>query len=386
MKIVIIVPVYNEADGITDFLSNLKQYVDKISNHEISVLIFDSHSTDDTLKIVTNFQKTWPKLLYLVEAKKTGLGSAYLQGMRYAIDQLNAEAVFQCDADGSHHPQYIEKLIQALEEGNDVAVGSRYIKGGAIDADWAWYRFAISAGGNLLARLVLSNRYKDYTSGFKLIRTTVLKPLLDKTFFSKQYAFQINLLWFLHKAHAKIKEIPILFTDREKGYSKFPRNNIMQSLYVLLMLRIQDAKNYFKMCFCGLFGFFVQLLVFNLLRIKLTPTIANAIAVELVIILNFFTNNFFSFTQYRLRSHYPIRLWLRKFLFFIGISHGSLVLQTIVLILGNSIIGSSIKIDNGLLIMGILLGTVWNYYFYNKLIWKNHQLDRIFSKYDLNNF
>src|ERR1700738_4027157 len=98
MKIVIIVPVYNEAEGIADFLSMLKLFTDQITQHEIWVLIFDSYSTDETLKIVKSFQKDWPKLLFLFEAEKTGLGSAYLQGMSYAIDQLNAEAVFQCDA------------------------------------------------------------------------------------------------------------------------------------------------------------------------------------------------------------------------------------------------------------------------------------------------
>lgn len=248
MKIVIIVPVYNEAEGIADFLSMLKLYIDQIKQHNILVLVFNSHSTDDTLKIVKYFQKDWPALLFQCEPEKSGLGSAYLQGMSYAIEQLNADAVFQCDADGSHHPQYIENMIQVLEDGCDVVVGSRYIKGGSIDANWAWYRFAISAGGNLLSRLILSNQYKDYTAGFKIIRSAVLKPLLNKKFFSKQYAFQINLLWFLHRANAKIKEIPIRFTDREKGYSKFPKNNITQSLYVLFRLKLQDIKNYFKMC------------------------------------------------------------------------------------------------------------------------------------------
>ncbi len=376
MRIVIIIPVYNEAEGIADFLSTLKDYLNRINTHEIWVLIFDSNSKDNTIEIVQKYQASWPALLLLTEPEKTGLGSAYIQGMNYAIHQLNADAVFQCDADGSHHPRYIEPMIQILEQGNDVIVGSRYVKGGSIDADWAWYRLFISKAGNYIARIILSNQYKDYTSGFKLIRSSILKSVLNKKFFSKEYAFQINLLWFLHQEKARIKETPIKFTDREKGYSKFPKNNIMQSLQVLFMLRKQDMKSYFKMCFCGLFGSIVQFILFNLLRSHLNTAIANAIAVEVVIMINFFTNNYFSFRKYRLRSNYSLKSWVKKVLFFFTISHGSLLIQTGTLVLGNSLLGSSVKLDNLLVFVGILIGTVWNYSLFKKFIWKKSSQEK----------
>jgi dolichol-phosphate mannosyltransferase len=369
MQIVIILPVYNEAEGIAGFLQLLKKYVTQIHRHQIGILVFDSNSSDNTREIVQKCQENWPQLLLLTEKQKTGLGSAYLQAMRYAIDHLGADVVFQCDADGSHHPQYISTMIELIEAGNDVVVGSRYIPGGAIDADWAWYRHLISAAGNIIARTVLSWRYKDYTAGFKAIRSSALKPILDKKFFSKNYAFQINLLWNLHQANVRIIETPIKFTDREKGYSKFPRNNIMESLYVLFMLKITGSKNYFKMCCCGLLGFFIQMALFNILRIELTAPIASAIAIETAIITNFFSNNFFSFSKYRLKRHYPLRHWLKKFFFFWTISHGSMLLQIGVLLLGNRIFGSSIKTDNILIFIGIMLGTLCNYVLYKKLVW-----------------
>lgn len=246
MKITIIIPVYNEAEALPQFLFTLKEQINLIKNHDIYVLIFDSHSTDGTSRIIEKWQKKWSKLLSITEKQKSGLGSAYLQGMNYAINNLNSEAIFQCDGDGSHNPKYIAGMIKLFEEGYDVVVGSRYIKGGGLDTNWAWHRRLISELGNYTARNILSHRYKDYTSGFKLIRSSILKPVLTQKFFSNQFAFQINLLWYLHKKNAKIIEFPIHFIDREKGYSKFPRHNIMQSLYVLLRLRINDLKDYLQ--------------------------------------------------------------------------------------------------------------------------------------------
>ncbi len=236
MKIVIIIPTYNEAASIEQTVLSLEKVISGILEHQISILIYDSHSEDSTLEIVKKLQNQFDNIVIETEAQKSGLGNAYVQAMRYAIENLQAELVFEFDADGSHQPKFIVSMIAAIEQGADVAVGSRYVKGGEIQVGWPWYRRLISQGGNGIARLFLTSRYKDFTSGFRATKSTFLKPVLDQGLLSKNYAYKIHLLWALHQLGANIVEVPIVFVDREEGYSKFPKNNMSESFKVVLIL------------------------------------------------------------------------------------------------------------------------------------------------------
>ncbi len=239
MKITIVIPTYNEAESLKQTLLDLEAVVAKELSHEVTILIFDSHSTDQTVEVVQAMQQEFANIHLLCESQKSGLGSAYLQAMAYAWGTLQAELIFEFDADGSHQPQFILPMIEAIEQGHDVALGSRYVKGGRVQVGWPWYRRLISQGGNYVARVFLTPRYKDFTSGFRATRAEFLQRALAEGLLSKNYAYKIHLLWRLHQLQAKILEVPIIFIDREAGYSKFPKNNILESLKVVLILRLQ---------------------------------------------------------------------------------------------------------------------------------------------------
>lgn len=206
-----------------------------MDSYDFTILIFDSHSTDTTVPIVKRLQDEFANIGLVEEAVKSGLGSAYLQAMKRACE-LDADIIFEFDADGSHQPKYILPMLSAIENGADVALGSRYVAGGGCDVDWSWIRRFLSRGGNLFARVFLSRRYKDFTSGFRATRAEWLSALLKRPFISKDYAYKIQLLWELHNAGAKIVEVPIFFIDREQGASKFSGGVIWDSLKVVFIL------------------------------------------------------------------------------------------------------------------------------------------------------
>jgi dolichol-phosphate mannosyltransferase len=243
MKITIIIPCYNEAPTIQRTILSLEEQVGlMIDKHSVSLLIFDSSSTDGTADIVKSMQQQFNNIELISEPVKSGLGSAYVQAMEYAWTHLRADVIFEYDADGSHQPQFIVPMLAAIEAGADVALGSRYVLGGVVDVAWPWYRRLISQAGNWFARCMLTSRYKDFTSGFRATRSVFLRQVLAEPLLSKNYAYKIHLLWRLHQLGAKIVEVPIVFIDRETGYSKFPRNNIWESLYVVLQLRWRAFK------------------------------------------------------------------------------------------------------------------------------------------------
>ena len=228
-KVVIIIPTYNEALVIEKTLLEVFKATAPVSDMEIHVLVFDSASSDDTAQVVARLQKEYPRLHLQTEAKKSGLGSAYLQAMRYALSALSADIVMEFDADLSHQPQYIWPILEKMKT-YDVVVGSRYIQGGRIPKEWGWNRKLLSVLGNYVARFILTPKYKDFTSGFKATRGYILKKILPEQFISSQYAYKLELLWLLHQAKANICEYPIVFVDRQQGMSKLPTNSIWDSL------------------------------------------------------------------------------------------------------------------------------------------------------------
>ena len=236
-RIVIIIPTYNEGLVIEETIDQVIKVIGQLPQYQVSILIFDSASTDDTQDKVRALQAIYHEQLFLqTEPKKTGLGSAYLQAIRFAFDTLQADIIVEFDADLSHQPKYLPLLFDALKD-NDVAIGSRYVRGGSIPHDWGIHRKFLSVLGNYIARAVLSFKYKDFTSGFRATRRSILINALPKHFLSNHYAYKLHLLWILHQNKAKICEIPIDFIDREKGVSKLPANSIMDLLRVIFTLR-----------------------------------------------------------------------------------------------------------------------------------------------------
>jgi len=239
VNVVIIIPTYNEEGHIGDTLKLLEHEISRIKNHVFDILVFDSCSTDKTIPYVKSLQVKYKNIHLIVEDKKSGLGGAYIQAMRYVMKHFNADIIFECDADGSHQPKYVPMMMDAIEKGADVVVGSRYVPGGKIEANWAFHRRMISRVGNYVARLFLTRKFHDITSGFRATKVFLLKDIALENLLSKNYAYKIHLFWELHLRTDAIVEVPITFLDREHGISKFPRNNMWESLKVVVMLRFR---------------------------------------------------------------------------------------------------------------------------------------------------
>lgn len=238
-KVVIMIPTYNEGLVIEDTIKYVFEQTYGVIGFDIHILIFDSASTDNTQDLVKELQSKYSHLHLQTEHQKTGLGSAYHQAIHFALQQLNADIVVEFDADLSHQPKYLVSMLQEIKD-HDVLVGSRYILGGSLPENWGWQRKMLSKTGNMLIKKVLQLPYEDLTSGFRMTRREALIDVLPKQFLSTCYAYKIELFWRLYQARYRIKEHPIDFIDREKGYSKLPKGSILDSLKVLFQLRFKD--------------------------------------------------------------------------------------------------------------------------------------------------
>lgn len=296
MKIVIILPTYNENDNIRLLIPALwEQFADL--KHEMHVLVVDDHSPDGTAATVRELMRVYPNL-HLITGEKQGLGAAYIRGMTYALEELEAEAVMEMDADFSHKPEDVPRLLAALEAGADFVIGSRYIPGGSIPDNWGRLRQAISRWGNVFARYLAGlYRVKDCTAGFRAIRGAILREIDFQALARVQgYAFQIALLnqAMLHKA--VIAEIPVDFVDRVRGATKLGLSDIIEFLLNAWWIRFQASKTFLRFAVVGSVGVAVNLGLFSLfLRLGLNKFLASPLAIEGSIISNFLLNNYWTF-------------------------------------------------------------------------------------------
>jgi dolichol-phosphate mannosyltransferase len=370
MKVIIVIPTYNEKENIGRTIDNLEKIFPKIKNQQMDILVIDDNSPDGTADLVKRKSKQYDNVHLLPNRQKAGLGAAYIKAFKYAIEKLKADVVFEYDADGSHQPQYLPGMIDLLDTKADVVVGSRYVPGGSMPDDWGFDRKLVSFFGNLIARVVLfTPQYTDMTSGFRGTKTKWLKKIDLDQLYSKQFAYKIQLFYELHRLGAKIVEFPIAFIDRSVGKSKFPRNNVVDSLRVVFSLRLRDSQKLIKVMTVGGVGTIVQLLFFNLFRTNLSLSLAQNLAIELAIISNFILNNVWTFKDNRFSMKNLNRLF-KGFLKFNLLSIGSIIIQNVVLLLGVYFLGRSFLIENGLVIIGILLGLIWNYLMYTRVVWK----------------
>ena len=236
---IVIIPTYNERENIEAIIAAVMALP---SNFH--VLIVDDGSPDGTAAIVKSFANQFQGRLFLEERKgKLGLGTAYIHGFKWALAR-NYKFIFEMDADFSHDPADLENLLAACINGADVAVGSRYVKNGAVE-NWPVDRIALSKGASLYTRIITFMPVKDPTAGFVCYRDTVLNTInLDGISFVG-YAFQIEMKFAAWKLGFIIKEVPITFRDRKLGQSKMNKGIIKEGILGVLKLRWQSLfKNY----------------------------------------------------------------------------------------------------------------------------------------------
>lgn len=236
MKKTIIIPTYNEKANIEELLSQIFG----LGIEDLSVLVVDDSSPDGTGELVESLKTKYPNLEVLHREKKEGLGRAYIAGFKYVLEK-GADLILHLDADFSHNPDYILEFLKAINN-YDLVLGSRYVKGGGVE-NWNWARRLISRFGNIYARLILGVPVHDLTGGFKCYRRAVLEKLDLDNLNSIGYCFLTETTYRAWQAGFKIKEIPIIFTERVGGKSKFNIKIILESFVKVLKLKIKKQKS-----------------------------------------------------------------------------------------------------------------------------------------------
>lgn len=395
MKVVIVIPTYNEKENIEETLKGLEAEIKKVPRHQVEILVFDSNSPDGTAELVKKLAEKHPNIHVGQEREKSGLGGAYIQAMKYAMEQMKADVVFEYDADGSHLPKYILPMIKELEKGADVVVGSRYIPGGKMPDDWGFNRKLVSYLGNFIARAVLfTPQYHDMTSGFRGTKTKYLKQVDLDSLLSKQFAYKLHVYYALHKLGAKIVEYPIEFVDRSKGKSKFPRNNIRDSLRVVFTLRLRESQQFIKFGIVGFIGFIVNAVGIEVLRslpaiehlaagfsqfkgvavlglLAAPASWSGAGGAELAIISNFSLNNIWTFKEKKIT--HPLKLAL-KFVQFNLTSIGAVVIQFAAVGGATLSFGDTRMVRQVAFFLALVFLIVpYNYLMYTRIIWHTHK-------------
>ncbi len=385
-KAIVIIPTYNEKDNIVKTVEALSRVFIGIKSWRMKILVVDDSSPDGTTEVVRDLQKKYSFVELLVNQKKSGLGGAYLSGMNHAFNHLMADLVFEFDADLSHDPKKIKEFLEKIDQGFDLVLGSRYIKGGSIPENWGMHRKFLSVVGNLFINfLMLDFSIRDWTTGFRAIKKEVYLAV-EKELHSERfsgYTFQIG---FLHKAlrqNFRIAEVPFKFKDRVIGNSKIGPEYIKNTLLYLMKVRIKEilAMRIVKFAMVGAFGALVQLTALQLWRIIFSSernfVLANFLSIETAIVSNFIWSNLWTFKDRKLKSsQIPL-----SFLTFNLSSAGSILIQTVIAYLTAHTIGLqpvfvlpiiNYLVDTGVIsaVIGILLGMFWNFFAYNTFIWK----------------
>ncbi|MFA6255220.1 MAG: polyprenol monophosphomannose synthase [Patescibacteria group bacterium] len=231
-KIIIVIPTYNEKNNIIKLI----EQIFALGIEGLNILVVDDNSPDGTGRIVEERKKINPQLDILHRQQKAGLGKAYLAGFSEALKR-GADYIFEMDADFSHDPRYIPEFLNKIKD-YDLVLGSRYIFGGGTK-NWNLVRRLISRFGNIYARLILNLPLKDLTGGFKCYRHAVLEKINLADLSSVGYNFQIETTFKAYQAGFRIAEIPIIFTERAEGKSKFNLKIILESFWQVLLLRLK---------------------------------------------------------------------------------------------------------------------------------------------------
>ena len=236
MKILVIIPTYNEKENIVSLAHSIFEY-----HPEVSVLVVDDNSPDGTAGVVRGLQTKFPRLVLHQRLSERGFGKSYLDGFKKIIDSGDYETIVMMDADFSHDYKEIPKMIKKLSERN-IVIGSRYVQGGKIE-NWNWRRRLLSYFANFYAKTILGVPIHDLTTGFMCFRKDILKNIDLGSLKSEGYAFLIEFKYKIFKTGYKIAEHPIIFSERREGQSKMSFKNIWEAIWLPWKLKLSNKNN-----------------------------------------------------------------------------------------------------------------------------------------------
>jgi dolichol-phosphate mannosyltransferase len=234
-RVLVVIPTYNEADNIRAITGRVRAAVG-----EVDILVADDNSPDGTGAIADELAVADDHIFVLHRAGKEGLGAAYKAGFAWAKDK-GYDAVVEMDADGSHAPEELPKLLDALRD-HDAVLGTRYISGGSVH-NWPMHRLLLSRGGNIYIRMALGMPFRDATGGYRAYRMPVLDAINVETIASTGYSFQVELAWRSYRKGFRMTEVPITFTEREHGVSKMSGNIFKEQLLRVTVWGVQARRD-----------------------------------------------------------------------------------------------------------------------------------------------
>jgi dolichol-phosphate mannosyltransferase len=236
-RTLVIIPTFNERENLPLILQRLHQ-----ARPDVHVLVVDDSSPDGTGQLADELASADPERIHVMHrTAKDGLGAAYLAGFGWGLSRQYLTLV-EMDADGSHAPEQLHRLLEAVEAGADLAIGSRYVDGGTV-RNWPWRRVALSKIANTYSRVVLGLGVHDITAGYRAYRREVLEQIDLDAVDSKGYCFQIDLTWRTVSNGFVVVEVPITFTERELGVSKMSGSNIREALVKVAQWGISGRLN-----------------------------------------------------------------------------------------------------------------------------------------------
>jgi dolichol-phosphate mannosyltransferase len=224
-RVTVVVPTYNEQENLADLVA-------AVSAHGYRVLIVDDNSPDGTGRLADELSAANTQVSVLHRTTKDGIGPAYAAGFDHLLSEATSDVIIEMDADFSHDPADLPRLVAAIENGADLAIGSRYVPGGATP-DWPLPRRVVSRGGNLYARLMLGIPTRDSTAGFRAFRSEALAALPYRQAQASGYGFQVEMAWRANRAGMSIAEVPISFSDRTRGESKMGLGIVLEAMWLV---------------------------------------------------------------------------------------------------------------------------------------------------------
>jgi dolichol-phosphate mannosyltransferase len=262
----IVIPTYNESDNIiplldeifkqVDFENGIRKPEDRV---DVYVFVVDDNSPDKTADLVRDYMKKERRVYLHFRKEKEGLGAAYKDGMKSAVRKFNPDFVFEMDADFSHSPKDIFRMLDELKRGSDFVIGSRYIEGGSTPEGWGIHRKLLSFSARKITGIGLGlTRIKDSSGGFRGIKSDVIKTIDMDNLICDGYCFQASLLEEANHNGFKITEIPIQFNNRNKGESKMRLKDMIEGLELVFRVRLKRTKEGFSRMFGSSGGKIVQ--------------------------------------------------------------------------------------------------------------------------------
>lgn len=383
MKAVIVLPTYNEKENVKKIIPLLEDEVfPKIKNFTMAILVADDNSPDGTGEEVRKLQKKY-KNIDISSGPKKGLGAAYVRGMSYAIDKMDADVLFEMDADGQHDATRIPAFLEKITSGADMVLGTRYSQGGSIPENWPPQRKLFSIAANLLVRTIFMRfSIHDWTGGFRALKKEVFLKEKKELENYNGYIFQISFLHKVLRDEFKVAEVPFHFSDRTLGSSKIaPLGYIVDVLTFVITARIKElvTGSFGKFLVVGGIGFIINFVVLRFLHdgYKMDPFWANLVGAALAIFSNYNLNNIWTFSQHKI-SGVGQYLW-KMVQFYATSAFGVIFIQSGTIYIGDLIIKPDVIFHFGPLhvryyILYFILGTffilIWNFTIYSKFIWK----------------